>query len=208
MIYLLRLDATERAQKILTLAIVHAHHLGIHLSQTYVDMPTSRSELFQRVWWCIYVLDRRIALVLGLPFVIHDNNIKIDVNKGLGINKSLEAITHNSSGDLQESHGSQISPLHYLSVMVGYSKVVGKVWETLFGAESSEHANTHIHEYLDCLVQGWLDSIPPLLICDVDDIHRSPVPLPRAVFKQRFLVRLVSTVAYEINIDLTENSAI
>ncbi|KAH7089245.1 fungal-specific transcription factor domain-containing protein [Paraphoma chrysanthemicola] len=189
-IYLLRLDATERAQKVLSLAIVHAHHLGIHLNQIHANIPETQSVLFKRVWWCMYVLDRRLALVLGRPFLIHDNNIHIDIEDSLELqqktdNHDLERPDRNAAPERTEQ-----SPVHYLHVMVGYSRVVGKVWETLFGSKSCEDDNPHIYEYLDCLVHDWMGSVPEFLLCDADDVHRSSIPLTQALFKQRFLIRL------------------
>lgn len=190
-IYLLRLDATERAQKVLSLAIVHAHHLGIHLSQIHAGMTESQSDLFKRVWWCMYVLDRRLALVLGRPFLIHDNNIQIGLSASPENQKDTASQDRESDDDATVRNVVEPSPVHYLHVMVGYSRVVGKVWETLFGAKSCEHDNPHIYEYLDCLVHDWMRSVPPSLVCDADNIHRSTVPMSPALFKQRFLVRLV-----------------
>lgn len=190
-IYLLRLDATERAQKILALAVVHAHHRGIHLRKTHDDMRRSESVLFKRVWWCMYVLDRRIALVLGRPFLIHDNNVEIEPNDDLEASTPEDSSNMDSDRHQNDSQGAKTSPISYLNVMVGYSNVVGKVWETLFGAASSKYAKPYAHEYLDLLVHNWLESVPPFLHFNDDDGHRSTTPVPPALFKQRFLIRLV-----------------
>ncbi|KAH7061959.1 fungal-specific transcription factor domain-containing protein [Paraphoma chrysanthemicola] len=189
-IYLLRLDATERAQKVLSLAIVHAHHLGIHLNQIHADVPKTQSVLLKRVWWCMYVLDRRLALVLGRPFLIHDNNIHIGLEDSLEIQQQTDGDDVERTDIISASEITEHSPIHYLHVMVGYSRVVGKVWETLFGSKSCEDDNPHIYEYLDCLVHDWMGSVPEFLVCDADDLHRSTIPLSPALFKQRFLIRL------------------
>ncbi|PVH76619.1 hypothetical protein DL98DRAFT_387072, partial [Cadophora sp. DSE1049] len=185
-IYLLRIDATERAQKVLSLAVIHAQHLGIHLSKTHDDMSTFDSEMFKRTWWCMYVLDRRVSLVLGRPFMIQDNNITV------ALPREVDVATPRSVLDFyhMEAESTNLSLIPYLNVMVGYSRVVGKVWETLFGAESGSKTSSYVHEYLDSLVYGWMESVPKFLVCDQNNVHQPPITSSPHLFKQRFLVQL------------------
>jgi len=198
-IYLLRVDATERAQKVLSLAVIHGQHLGIHLEKTHDDMSTFDSEMFKRTWWCMYVLDRRVSLVLGRPFMIQDNNITV------ALPKEVDVPTPRSVLDFyhMEAESTNLSLIPYLNVMVGYSRVVGKVWETLFGAESGSRTSSYVHEYLDTLAYGWMESIPKFLLCDQNDVHQPPITSSPHLFKQRFLVRLVSYSILEQGAALT-----
>lgn len=192
----MRLDATERAQKVLSLAIIHAQQLGIHLSETHDDMPAFDSEMFKRVWWCLYILDRRVALVLGRPFIIQDNNIQI------GLAEDLETTVAGSSRGSAldffhiEAQDASPSPIQYLNAMAGYSKLVGKVWETLFSSDSTHKPGPHTHEYLDSLAHNWMDTVPSILICDHKNVHQSDLPISRPFFKQRFLIRIVCTTKH------------
>lgn len=187
----MRLDASERAQKVLSLAIIHAQHLGIHLSQTHEDMPSFESEMFKRVWWCLYVLDRRVALVLGRPFIIQDNNIQVGLPQDLEM--TIPGSSHGSSLDFFriDTQNMRPSPIQYLNAMAGYSKLVGKVWETLFGAESSAQPGPHTHEYLDSLAHNWMDTVPKFLVCDHKNVHQTNSRISPTPFKQRFLIRIV-----------------
>lgn len=172
----------------LSLAVVHAQHLGIHLNKTHDDMSSFDSEMFKRIWWCMYVLDRRVALVLGRPFLIQDNNISVTLPR------DADVPTPGSVLDFYHMETAAVgaSPIHYLNVMVGYSRLVGKVWETLFGAESSTKPTPHVHEYLDSLALNWIESVPKFLLCDEHDVHQPAIRSPSTLFKQRFLIRLVS----------------
>ncbi|KAL5320430.1 hypothetical protein ACEPPN_011234 [Leptodophora sp. 'Broadleaf-Isolate-01'] len=185
-IYLIRIDATERAQKVLSLAVIHAQHLGIHLSKTHDDMSSLDSEMFKRTWWCMYVLDRRVSLVLGRPFMIQDNVITV------ALPRDIDVSTPGSVFDFyhMETESNNISLVAYLKVMVGYSRLVGKVWETLFGADSGSKTSPHIQEYLDSLVHVWMESVPKFLVCDQNDVHQPPISSAYPLFKQRFLIRL------------------
>ncbi|KAL3418179.1 fungal specific transcription factor domain-containing protein [Phlyctema vagabunda] len=186
-IYLIRLDATERAQKILSLAIMHAHHLGIHLRRTHEEMTHSESELFKRAWWCLYVLDRRVAFSLGRPFLIQDSNVCFELTA------SIDPEVPEKRSDLDfyqiDPEPSQYSHLHYLNVMVRYSRVVGKVWESFFGTEASKQAmQSHVYEYLESLIHEWMESVPKFLICNHENIHDNGTSY--TLFKQQFLIQL------------------
>jgi hypothetical protein len=229
----MRLDANERAQKVLALGVVHAHHLGIHLSHIVDEMPQPEAEMFKRIWWCMYILDRRVALVLGRPFLIQDANIGIGPPRDLSVaspevrrlipmtTKPSQSFSFPLSSSLikhawiminadylvcsKSMRGSTFdfyhldkeplepSPIHYLFVMVGYSKLVGKVWEALLSAEpSTPAAKPYLNEYLDTLVDNWVDATPSFLKCDQEDVHHtSGTGSSSTIFKQRFLIQLV-----------------
>ena len=88
-LYLFRLDAHGSAEKVLALAISHAHHLGLQRERVVKKMPTFQGEMSRRLWWCIYLLDRRLAIETGRPFLIQDVNFDV----GLPHNVSDEWLT-------------------------------------------------------------------------------------------------------------------
>ncbi|KAG7142776.1 Patulin cluster transcription factor patL like protein [Verticillium longisporum] len=74
-IYLFRLDATQRATRLLALAVSNAHIIGLHRQSTLENMPAVASQMYTRSWWSIYVLDRRLAIESGRPYLIQDSNV-------------------------------------------------------------------------------------------------------------------------------------
>ncbi|ERS99012.1 hypothetical protein HMPREF1624_04207 [Sporothrix schenckii ATCC 58251] len=52
------------------LAVREAHMLGLHLAPP-ADMTVRQSELRIRIWWALYVLDSKIGMKLGRPFLLH-----------------------------------------------------------------------------------------------------------------------------------------
>lgn len=152
-VYLFRLDAHGSAEKIMALAISHAHHIGLHRERVVSAMPAFQSEMARRLWWCIYLLDRRLAIETGRPFLIQDINVDV----GLPGNVSDEWLTTNKTTQLaMNANGStkeQIpTSVPYLIAMASYSKVIGKVWEALYGANTSETTPSPLlNEYLEHL---------------------------------------------------------
>ncbi|CEJ59802.1 hypothetical protein PMG11_08406 [Penicillium brasilianum] len=152
-VYLFRLDAHGSAEKILALAISHAHHIGLHRERVVSAMSAFQSEMARRLWWCIYLLDRRLAIETGRPFLIQDINVDV----GLPSNVSDEWLTTNKTTQLAMNPNAptkeQIpTSVPYLIAMISYSKVIGKVWEALYGAGTSDSSPSPLlHEYLEHL---------------------------------------------------------
>lgn len=193
MLYLIRLDANERAQKLLSLAVTHAHHLGVHLGKVHEGTSPLDVEMFRRVWWSMYVLDRRVALVLGRPFLIQDVNISIGLPRDVPEDVPESPSPRSSPSMQMASSANNSTSIQYLTVMVGYSRIVGRVWETLYGTESVNRATQpHVREYLEVLVHQWYSSIPAHLLCKVDDLYaNSENDTTPYAFKQRFLIQVV-----------------
>lgn len=152
-VYLFRLDAHGSAEKILALAISHAHHLGLQRERVVSAMSPFQSEMARRLWWCIYLLDRRLAIETGRPFLIQDINVDV----GLPDNVSDQWLTTHKTTPLgtraNMSEKERIpTSVPYLIAMTSYSKVIGKVWEALYGATTSEATTSPLlNEYLEHL---------------------------------------------------------
>lgn len=169
MLYLFRLDATQRAARLIAVAISNAHIIGLHRQQTLDKMPVFRSQLFCRTWWSIYVLDRRIAIESGRPFLIQDTN----VDTRLPSNLSDEWLSRYASrGDPTGSLGKEISgesatnpvtAVPYLSAQVRFSRVVGKSWELLYGIGTPNPTSTAMADYADAMLCKILENVPEAL---------------------------------------------
>lgn len=149
-VYLFRLDAHGSAEKILALSVSHAHHIGLHRERVVAVMSPFQGEMARRLWWCIYLLDRRLAIETGRPFLIQDVNIDV----GLPRNVSDEWLTmHKMAQTAMNVHvAAKETSVPYLTAMTNYSRVIGKVWEALYGATTSEAIPSPLlNEYLEHL---------------------------------------------------------
>ncbi|KAL4930911.1 transcription factor domain-containing protein [Aspergillus undulatus] len=160
-VYLLRLDANDRASKVIAMVISHAHQLGLHRDRMLSQMPVFDREMYRRLWWCIYILDRQVSLETGLPFVIQDFN----VDTGFPLELSDDWLSryrdnHETAGALKTKIDTEISarpvtPIPYLVCMIRYSKVIGKVWEALYKAREGHLAD----KSSDALTQEYLEHL-------------------------------------------------
>ncbi|KAL6366195.1 hypothetical protein LRP88_00292 [Fusarium phalaenopsidis] len=175
-IYLFRLDANQKAARVLALTVSVAHTIGIHRQSTIDTMPAFYNQLYCRAWWVIYMIDRRIALESGKPFLIQDSN----VDTALPIDLSDEWMTRFSTrnekmAELQHEITAEVardilpSPIPYVVAMIRYSRVAGKAWEVLYGVKASSAPTFAMVEYVDTVLCKLLDTAPKNLRYDPDE---------------------------------------
>lgn len=128
--------------------------LGLHCQETWqktdVVFPGELEKTWaSRLFWCIYVLDRKWSFGTGLPFAIQDSDMDTDLPEP-----------------------GQSTP--YLTCMISYARLSTKIWGLVTGWRSrSREATSDGCAYLDAQVQQWIRSIPHEL--RFDPIWRSPV---------------------------------
>ncbi|RAK81717.1 fungal specific transcription factor domain-containing protein [Aspergillus fijiensis CBS 313.89] len=170
-IYLFRLNIIGRAEKLLAIAISHAHYLGLHRSLPALDgLKPSDVEINRRLWWCLYTMDRRLAIDTGRPFLIQDMNVNTPLPQGLDDDCLFyrQVCTNLSLASTPKTHGratGAVTPIPYLAAMVIYSRVLGKVWEGMYGADSamqSSPRNSHLRrEHFEHLISRAQREVPP-----------------------------------------------
>ncbi|ODM17062.1 hypothetical protein SI65_07461 [Aspergillus cristatus] len=145
-IYLFRLDANESAEKVLALAVTHSHNLGIHRRKVVEGISAFNSEMVRRVWWCIYLMDRRLAIDTGHPFLIQDVNVDTPLPRELSDDwltryRDDPSTNHEVEPDIQaEVARAALTAVSYLNAMISYSRSVGRVWEGMYGVGRTETA--------------------------------------------------------------------
>ncbi|KAF4979783.1 hypothetical protein FZEAL_4087 [Fusarium zealandicum] len=172
-IYLFRLDANQKAARVHALTVSVAHTIGIHRQSTMDTMPAFYCQLYCRAWWVIYMVDRRIAIESGKPYLIQDSNI----DTALPMDLSDEWMTRfaersETLSELQQEVAAEIardgapSPIPYVAFMVRYSRVAGKAWEVMYGAKASISPAFATVEYVDTVIGRLVDSVPKNLRYD------------------------------------------
>ncbi|QMW31765.1 fungal-specific transcription factor domain-containing protein [Aspergillus flavus] len=198
-VYLFRLDANERAEKFLALAISHAHHLGFHRSKVIRRMPVFNDEMIRRLWWSLYALDRRLAIETGHPFLIQDVNVDAPHPQNLDDEwltryKEDSKTSNELESDIKTALSKDpITPIPYLSATTRYSRVLGKIWEAIYGANMTDVIpSSSLLEYLDQLISRAQVEVRP----EFSDSYQSEPPNLeqtnplRWLAKQQMLMRI------------------
>lgn len=127
--------------------------LGLHRQETWHKtggvFPGALEWMWaSRLFWCIYVLDRKWSFGTGLPFAIQDSDM--DTN--------LPEPGHSTP---------------YLTCMISYARLSTKIWGLVVGWSSRpREATSESCTFLDAQVQQWVHSIPRELRFDPN--WRSP----------------------------------
>ncbi|KAJ5211393.1 Copper amine oxidase N2/N3-terminal [Penicillium cf. griseofulvum] len=129
------------AGRLIGMAVRGSTELGLHRQETWQKtggvFPGELEWTWaSRLFWCIYVLDRKCAFGTGLPFAIQDSDI--DTN--------LPEPGHSTP---------------YLTCMISHARLSTKIWGLVVGwPNRSQAATTDGCAYLDAQVQQWIHSIP------------------------------------------------
>ncbi|TAQ87163.1 hypothetical protein B7494_g4511 [Chlorociboria aeruginascens] len=113
--------------------------LGLHRRDSLFKVVTDEEERANviKLFWSIYVLDRRWSFGTGMPFALQDSDI---------------------DPTLPEPE----SVIPYLNVMISYSRIGSKVWRSICSFSPSPSSSLNIEEigYLDYQILQWQKSIP------------------------------------------------
>lgn len=159
------------------------------------------------------MVDRRIAIESGQPYIIQDKN----TDTALPLDLSDEWMTRfatrtetiaelRSEIEIELARDLPPSPIPYVTAMVRYSRVGGKVWEVLYGVKAPNTASSAMVEYADTVLCNLLENVP-------SDLRYDPgIPSevqfntrPRWQVKQSLLLFMVraSSIAYPVRCVLT-----
>lgn len=149
--------------------------MGIHRQSRLDTVPCFRSRLLTRVWWCIFILDHRMALESGRPFLIQENNtdtaLPLDLSdewlgRFAGRADTTKALEHDIEIEILENRATAIP---YLVAMIRYSRVVGKAWELIYGVKTtSNQPDLHLIDYADTVLSSLLKALPEKLTYKTD----------------------------------------
>ncbi|KAG7417671.1 hypothetical protein DER46DRAFT_118432 [Fusarium sp. MPI-SDFR-AT-0072] len=150
------------------IAARQALEMGLHRKRSLLDnfKDTDSRRLATRVFWCVYVLDRRWSFGTSLSFALVDKDVDPELPK-----PDEEYL--------------------YLQCMVGYGQLCSKIWEAIppFGS-ASQTIPDDTAAILDLKTQDWLDSIPPHLRLRHPRLGLAPRAQPRLPHRLRALLYL------------------
>jgi hypothetical protein len=177
----------------LALAISHAYPLGRHRSQTDIPgMDPSVTEMSRRVWWCLYILDRRLAIEGGHLFLISDRDVDTPLPRLSDGDLGVIETKSTRPTSLQPEASSGPTPILYFIAMAEYLKVPGKVWEAVYSAGTGSNPNPSLCEHLETLLFGVQNQIPPMFRYRPQaGPNGQPATAPWWLIKQQSLMQIV-----------------
>lgn len=147
-----------------------AHILGLHRKNTYENMSLFEDEMFRRLWWCMYTLDRRLSLETGRPFLIQNVDMDTEMPTNMSDDwleqqKSSTATRNEYQTEIEmEVARAKNTPIPFFIAMLSYSKVVGFVWKIVYSPRSASHYDFSLSELcLGAVIEQNREQLPPNL---------------------------------------------
>jgi hypothetical protein len=129
--------------------------LGLHRRDSLFKVVTDKEERANaiKLFWSIYVLDRRWSFGTGMPFALQD----ADIDPSLPEPVSCTTLSH-----VRKSDQMQEMSIPYLNTMIAYSRIGSKVWRSInyFSPIPSSVLNVEEIGYLDYQILQWQKSVP------------------------------------------------
>ncbi|KAK7202868.1 hypothetical protein BZA70DRAFT_96228 [Myxozyma melibiosi] len=166
------------AYRTICFSAVLAVELGLHQSskmkQIFPD-PRQR-ERCCALFWCIYVVERRLSFSTGRPHVLHEDDI----------DQKLPMAFENEPGISDDKLVRSL----YLNAMVAYTQVAGRVWRASSSFKPPERCdiNTEEIDYIEFLISKWYNGLPRQL--------RLSRPSDPAYLPPPMLSRKLQTILY------------
>jgi hypothetical protein len=156
-------------------------------------MDPSVTEVSRRVWWSLYILDRRLAIEGGHPVLISDRDVNMPLPR---LSDEEDIIVAESEStchpSFQPETSSRPSPILYLIAMAEYSRVLGKVWEAVYSAGTGSNPSPALCEHLEALLFGVQSQIPSIFRYHPDaEPSPRPATAPWWLTKQQSLMQIV-----------------
>lgn len=159
------------------MAVRVAQSIGLHVEEdqrAFQETDIATQETRRRVWYCIYVLDRLLALQLGRPPAISDE----------GFNIRLPSRVPDEGAQDGQSPSSQDAWVgSYFIVMINFSKIIGRVFASLYGPNKAVDAALILSaiDSLDLELSLWKSTLPRNLRFDLSHTFENSITFKRQV---------------------------
>jgi hypothetical protein len=157
----------------LGLTIRMAHGIGLHAACQEVKFSQDEKKQRREVWYCLYILDRLVALQLGGAVMIRNSDFTVDLPFD---DNALE--------------------IAYLRHTAGLSKVIGEVIDRLYRpGQAAIHLDQLLETigFLDNMLICWREQLPSQLRFD----HAHPFE-SNPIFKRQVLLHFKYLIAEKL----------
>ena len=142
-----------------------AQGIGLHASSKEAGLSEHDKEQRRRIWFCLFILDRLVALQLGGAAMVRDSDFTVELPSAV-------------------MDGGEYSEVSYLCHMVGLSKVIGYVIDLLYRPAQAVISLEQLLETISLLdkeLLAWRDNLPAHLRFDHAHPFESNVTFKRQV---------------------------
>jgi hypothetical protein len=188
--YLLYIEKSDGAYDTMARVVRLCYQLGLHDQPSWKDCSPFEIVMRQRIFWTIYYLERNISFNNGSPYLIRDNDFKVDLPG------SFDDKFMFPDRPLPEENP-QRSSAPYLNSAVKWGKMCAEIWDAVFATSAPKPASQEFIASMDARIQYAISQIPPHLQYE-RNLERLDMParVPQYVLRQTVILHLVSLLPY------------
>lgn len=167
-IYVCGASFHNMADSICGLAVRTAYMLGLHIDPS-LSLAERERQMRKRLWWAVYVLDSKVGMKLGRPFLIHDSFAMPDLpDDQLGASvlsgSSFAPIADNAtwlSFNLHQLKLFRIVRAAHTSFYNQDFRIQDEktIWDDISSLEEMANSQSHYTRTLE----GWVQGVPDAL---------------------------------------------
>ncbi|KAI0428746.1 fungal-specific transcription factor domain-containing protein [Xylaria sp. FL1042] len=172
--YLLATSKIERCWRQLGIAIRLAQSIGLHVNMDdlrsdythHTSAEVRDAEMVSRVWYSLYVLDRLLALQLGRPPAIADQDCHVSIPDR--IQELEDQFNDNDSDALRRSDGGKCScASQYFISMIEFSTIIGRILRESYHPRRDLVARVDTVARHNKMLLNWKNKLPRHLRFDL-----------------------------------------
>ncbi|KAJ5154450.1 uncharacterized protein N7500_009889 [Penicillium coprophilum] len=166
-IYLLHMECLDLALQSIAVTVRLAMALQLHRRSS---SPKEGGDSYdQYLWWTIYVLDRDLACLGGIPYLIRDEEIDAPRPARDGQFKRFSSVTYiNCSNEVIERSGWMEESVHqedmYLETLAHLGRLWARIWDDLATDSSELDCQWQAMETLDAQFRILRQQLPAELV--------------------------------------------
>jgi hypothetical protein len=161
----------------IAVTVDYAFAMNLNNEDAWTGCALREQEHRRLLWWTIYFLDRRIALLLKRPLLIRDADFIVagftDQSRRTFLSRTSLHLTTGSS-DEQRPWKPPLPPTQdwydYLEFNIRWSKIATRIWDAFFSLRGSRSIEVEQVELIDALLVKLQTGLPPRLRWDVKNL--------------------------------------
>ncbi|KAH8701513.1 hypothetical protein BGW36DRAFT_445050 [Talaromyces proteolyticus] len=179
-LFLIFSDHTTMASTAISLAIRLGYRLSIYDQKAWKTEDTAKVVLRQRIFWCLFCLDRHVALVSGMPYLIHESDFRVDHPLDMGDDDNLVEKAQYYSSSL------------YFRSTIRWAKLCAEIWDSVFAINAPNPADPEFLAAIDARIVLLIYDLPNQLKWNLETLSLTDMErLPLHVYRQCMIINLV-----------------
>jgi hypothetical protein len=185
-LFLIFSERTSMASISISSAVRLGYQVGLYDQTSWKTDDSNEVAMRQRVFWCLYCLDRHVALVCGVPYLIRESDFR--VNEPLVVQDTGFSPSASASGEIP-----YCSSILYLRSTIKWARLSAEIWDGIFGIKAANPADREFVAAIDARVTLLIQDLPSQFQWSSQTMPSSDTDgLPRHVYRQCMIINLVS----------------